>query len=59
VTEAAQRQPARVVALELVLVLDLEVGRGGVEEQQIHLQVEQIGDREEHRLLDRALGVGG
>ncbi len=35
-----------------------EVGAGGVEQQQIHLEVQQIGDGEEHRLLHPCLGVG-
>ena len=39
-----------------VLGLDLEVGGGGVEEEQVHLQVEQVGDCEEDPLLHR-LGV--
>ena len=37
----------------LVLLVPLEVGRGGVEEQEIHFEVEQGGRGEEHFLLDR------
>jgi hypothetical protein len=36
----------------------LEVGAGGVEEQQVDLEVEQVGDGEEHRLLHPGVGVG-
>src|SRR5213076_1746631 len=35
-----------------------EVGGGGGEEQQVDLQVEQVGDREAHRLLHLGLRVG-
>ena len=56
VAEAAQRLGVGIVLL--ILVLDLEVGRGRVEEQQVDLEVEQVGDREEHRLLHLALRVG-
>ncbi|CAB4604964.1 unannotated protein [freshwater metagenome] len=47
------------VPAELVRVLGLEVGRGRVEEQQIDLQVEEIGDGEEHRLLHLGLRISG
>jgi len=36
----------------------LEVGRRGVEEQQIDLEIEQMGDGEEHGLLHRPGDVG-
>jgi hypothetical protein len=45
---------ARVPGDGLVTVLGLEVRAGGVEEQQVHLQVEQVGDLEV-----RLLGQGG
>ena len=47
------------VPAELVRILGLEVGGGRVEEQQIHLEIEEIGDSEEHRLLHLGLCVGG
>ena len=37
-----------------VLGVAFEVGGGGVEEQQVDLKVEQVGDGEEHRLLHLA-----
>jgi hypothetical protein len=40
-----------------VFGVGLEVGRGRVEEQQIDLQVEKVGDGEEHRFLHLGLGV--
>ena len=40
------------------VVFGLEVGGGGVEQQQVDLEVEQVGDGEEHRLLHLGLGVG-
>ena len=43
------------VPAELVRVFGLEVGRGRVEEQQIDLEVEQVGDGEEHRFLHLGL----
>ena len=45
----------RVVAVSRVA---FEVGGGGVEEQQVDLEVEQVGDGEEHRFLHLGLGVG-
>ena len=42
----------------LVFVVAFEVGRGGVEEQQVDFQVEQVGHGEEHRLLHPPLSVG-
>jgi hypothetical protein len=36
----------------LVLALDLEVRRGGVQEEQVDLQVEEVGDAPEHLPLD-------
>ncbi len=41
-----------------LLGVAFEVGGGGVEEQQVDLEVEQVRHREEHRFLHRALGVG-
>jgi hypothetical protein len=35
-----------------------EVGAGGVEEQQVDFEVEQVGDGEEHRFLHLRVGVG-
>ena len=43
------------VAAEAVVVLGLEVGGGGIEQQHVHLQVEQVRHREEHPLLDRRI----
>jgi hypothetical protein len=45
-------------AVAVLLLVTLEIGGGGVEEQQVHLQVEQVGHGEEHRLLHPAGGVG-
>jgi hypothetical protein len=46
-------------AAEAVLALgrDLEVGRGRVEQDQVDLEVEQVGDREEHLALDLLVTV--
>ena len=44
-------QPALVGRSSLVVEVDLEVGRGGVEEDHVDLEVQQVGDREEDRLL--------
>jgi hypothetical protein len=35
-------------------VLQLEVGGGGIEEQQVHFEVEQVGDGEVHLLFQLA-----
>ena len=43
---------------QLVGQFGFEVGRGGVEEQQIDLQIQQIGNREEHCFLHLGAGVG-
>jgi hypothetical protein len=43
----------------VVFAVALEEGGGGVEEQQVDLEVEQVGGGEEHRLLHPGLGVGG
>src|SRR3954471_12229115 len=46
--------PAVVIAPErLVGVLGLEVGAGGVEEDQIHFEVQQVRDRVEHPARER------
>lgn len=59
VAEAAQGLGLSLASLlGLVLLLDLEVGRGGVEEEQVDLEVEQVGDREEDGLLHGSGGVG-
>jgi len=44
--------------LAALLGVAFEVGAGGVEEQQVDLEVKQAGDGEEHRLLHLGLGVG-
>ena len=44
--------------LAALLGVAFEVGAGGVEEQQVDLEVKQVGDGEEHRLLHLGLGVG-
>ena len=54
--KAPQRPAAYLLGL-LVADLDLEVRRGGVEEDHVDLEVEQVRDREEHRLL-HPLGAG-
>ena len=47
-----------VVAGELLgEAVELEVGRGGVEEQDVDLQVQEVGDREEDLLLQLGKGV--
>jgi len=45
------------VAAEVVVVLGLEVGAGGVEEQHVNFQIEQVGHREEYLPLDRFIGL--
>ena len=35
--------PALITPGEIVALIELEVGRGGVEEQQVHFQIEQVG----------------
>ena len=40
-----------------LLGVAFEVGGGGVEQQHVDLQVQQVGDGEEHRLLHPGLGV--
>ncbi len=52
----AKRRP--VVLAAVVGRVALEVGAGGVEEQQVDLEVEQIGRGEEHGLLNLGLRVG-
>jgi hypothetical protein len=47
-----------VAGLVLVFVVAFEIGRGGVEEQHVDLEVEQVRHGEEHRLLHPALGIG-
>ncbi len=54
---AVAAKPADLI-LGILLLVAFEVGGGGVEEQQVHLQVEQVRDREEHRLLHPGLRVG-
>ena len=41
-----------------LLGVAFEVGGGGVEQQHVDLQVQEVGDGEEHRLLHPGLGVG-
>jgi hypothetical protein len=43
------------VGVAAVLLLDLEVQRGRVVEDEVHVQVEQVADAEEDRLLDGLL----
>ena len=53
---AEPTQPDRLLFLVgLVLVVDLEVGRGRVEEDHVDLEVQQVRDREEHLTLDLLL----
>jgi hypothetical protein len=44
-------------AAEAVVIVGLEVGAGGVEQQHVDLEVEQVGDGEEHLPLDRLVGL--
>jgi hypothetical protein len=54
----AERAKRRVVRLVLGAVgLRFEVGRGGVEEEQVDLEVQEVGAGEEDRLLHLRLGV--
>jgi hypothetical protein len=50
------QHPERVGAL--LGLIPLEERRGGVEQQQVDLQVEQVSDGEEHRLLHHRVGIG-
>jgi hypothetical protein len=50
------QHPERI--LSLLRLIALEERRGGVEQQQVDLQVEQVGDGEEHRLLHPGVHVG-
>jgi len=50
-------QPALAAFVVVVVGVGLEVGRGGVEEDHVDLEVQEVRDREEHRLL-HPLGAG-
>lgn len=54
---AVAAEPGLAVLAVVVGLFELEVGAGGVEEQQVHVQLEQVGDGEEHRLLQLAQAV--
>jgi hypothetical protein len=57
VTVPTKPRPRLLAALDLtgrLLGVALEVAAGGVEEQQIDLEVEQVRHGEEHRLLNTA-----
>ena len=49
---------AGLAAFALFGLVPFEVGRGRVEEQQVDLEVQEVGAGEEHRLLHLRLGVG-
>ncbi len=51
-----RRPPAGCCSRRGFFGVAFEVGAGGVEEQQVDLEVEQVGDGEEHRLLHLRLG---
>jgi hypothetical protein len=51
-------EPAQRVLVAVVFVVAFEVGGGGVEEQQVDFQVEQVGHGEKHRLLHPPGRVG-
>ena len=53
-----ERPEPRSAVKTLLGLVALEVGRGRVEEQQVDLEVQQVGDREEDRLLHPGLAVG-
>ncbi len=56
--EALPTPTVTLAGLVVVFVVAFEIGGGGVEEQHVDLEVEQVGDGEEHRLLYPALGSG-
>ncbi len=56
VAVGAERRLAMLV--RAVGLVAFEVRRGGIEEQQVDLEIEEVRAREEHRFLQLAFGVG-